>query len=264
MTSSAQKKKQRLKQFDPRAWIGFLIGYSSSNIYRVWIPAQNKVISTRDVIFNEDEFFDGNVQSLKDDLLHISMEELAELVKKTALPEQEEEDLPETTIEDEPEFMIPTGLDMTIETREDEELEAQDECHQYESYPTPAPMPPAALLAHSIRQVPEAEFIPDLSDKKVWQAAFSAGRLSAPIGQIKGKIVDKAQVQRLLERGIRIKRSDLPPPPKRRHELKSHPFGALFEQAELDHLHSYKEMQSWTKISKEDPQAKGKQIITCM
>ena len=101
MTSSAQKKKQRLKRFDPRAWIGFLIGYSSSNIYRVWIPAQNKVISTRDVIFNEDEFFDGNVQSLKDDLLHISMEELAELVKKTALPEQEEEDLPETTIEDE-------------------------------------------------------------------------------------------------------------------------------------------------------------------
>jgi len=81
------------------------------------------------VIFNKDEFFNGNVQSLKDDLLHISIEEFAELVKKTALPEQEEEDLPETTIEDEPEFMIPSGLDMTIETREDEELEAQDECH---------------------------------------------------------------------------------------------------------------------------------------
>ena len=96
------------------------------------------MISTRDVIFNEDEFFDGNVQSLKDDLLHISMEELAELVKKTALPEQEEEDLPETTIEDEPEFMIPSGLDMTIETIEDEEAqdeEAQHECPQYE--PTP-------------------------------------------------------------------------------------------------------------------------------
>ena len=39
----------------------FLIGYSSSNIYCVWISAQNKVISTRDVIFNEDEFFNGNV-----------------------------------------------------------------------------------------------------------------------------------------------------------------------------------------------------------
>ena len=261
MTSSAQKKKQRLKRFDPRAWIGFLIGYSSSNIYRVWIPAQNKVISTRDVIFNEDEFFDGNVQSLKDDLLHISMEELAELVKKTALPEQEEEDLPETTIEDEPEFMIPSGLDMTIETIEDEEAqdeEAQDECSQhecpqYEPYPTPAPTPPAALLAHSIRQAPEAEFIPDPSDKTVWQAAFCAGRLSVPIGQIKGKIVDKAQVQRLMEKGIRIKRSMLPPAPKWHHELKSHPFGALFEQAELSHLQSHKEMRSWTEIDKEDP-----------
>ena len=70
--------------------------------------------------------------------------------------------------------MIPSSLDMTIETREDEELEAQDECPQYKPYPTPAPMPLAALLAYSIQQVSEAEFIPDLSDKKVWQAAFSA------------------------------------------------------------------------------------------
>ena len=94
--------------------------------------------------------------------------------------------------------MIPSGLDMTIEIRKDKELEAQDECPQYKPYS----MPPVALLAHSIRQVPEAEFIPDPSDKKVWQAAFSAGRLSAPIGQNKGKIVDKAQLQRFLERGI--------------------------------------------------------------
>jgi len=98
----------------------------------------------------------------------------------------------------------------------------------------------------------------------VWQAAFCAGWLSVSIGQIKGKIVDKAQVQRLMEKGIRIKRSMLPPAPKWHHELKSHPFGALFEQAELSHLQSHKEMRSWTEIDREDPHAKGKQILDCM
>ena len=56
----------------------------------------------------------------------------------------------------------------------------------------------------------------------------------------------------------------LPPAPKWYHELKSHPFGALFEQAELSHLQSHKEMRSWTEIDKEDLHAKGKQILDCM
>ena len=36
---------------EPRAHIGYLVGYDSSNIYRVWIPSLKRVIRTRDVIF---------------------------------------------------------------------------------------------------------------------------------------------------------------------------------------------------------------------
>jgi hypothetical protein len=36
---------------EPRAHIGYLVGYDSSNIYRVWIPSLERVIRTRDVIF---------------------------------------------------------------------------------------------------------------------------------------------------------------------------------------------------------------------
>ncbi|KAI1507080.1 hypothetical protein Ptr86124_013971, partial [Pyrenophora tritici-repentis] len=36
---------------EPRAHIGYLVGYDSSNIYRVWIPTLDRVIRTRDVIF---------------------------------------------------------------------------------------------------------------------------------------------------------------------------------------------------------------------
>jgi len=38
--------------------IRYLVGYNSTNIFRVWIPHQGKVISIRDVIFDEDTFFD--------------------------------------------------------------------------------------------------------------------------------------------------------------------------------------------------------------
>jgi len=51
MTANAQLKKKRLMKLDPRAHIGYLVGYASTNIYRIWIPHKGVVISTRDVIF---------------------------------------------------------------------------------------------------------------------------------------------------------------------------------------------------------------------
>jgi hypothetical protein len=50
---------RKLQKLAPRAHIGYLVGYESTNIYRVWIPYKKKVISARDVIFDENEFFDG-------------------------------------------------------------------------------------------------------------------------------------------------------------------------------------------------------------
>jgi len=46
MTSDTQLKKNKLNKLDPRAHIRYLIGYDSTNIYRIWIPHTGKVIST--------------------------------------------------------------------------------------------------------------------------------------------------------------------------------------------------------------------------
>ena len=46
----------------PRAHIGYLCGYDSTNVFRIWIPSQKTVISTRDVIFDRSKRYD-----LKDD-----------------------------------------------------------------------------------------------------------------------------------------------------------------------------------------------------
>ena len=49
-------KKQKLTK---KAHIRYLIGYDSSNIYRIWNASKNKVIRTRDIIFDENSCYDS-------------------------------------------------------------------------------------------------------------------------------------------------------------------------------------------------------------
>jgi hypothetical protein len=61
MTVPNQLKIGRHFKLNPRAHIGYLVGYDSTNIYRVWVPRLGKVVRTRDVIFDEDSRFTGSV-----------------------------------------------------------------------------------------------------------------------------------------------------------------------------------------------------------
>jgi len=61
-------KKKRLNKLDLRAYIGYLIGYDFTNIYRIWILYKGIVIFTRDVIFNKKTFFDSKRIDIIEDL----------------------------------------------------------------------------------------------------------------------------------------------------------------------------------------------------
>ena len=52
------KNRSKLNKLGPRAHIGYLVGYKSTNIFRIWILSLRRVISIRDVTFNEDTFYD--------------------------------------------------------------------------------------------------------------------------------------------------------------------------------------------------------------
>lgn len=109
LTSIAQKRLDRKDKLENRAWLGYLVGYDSTNIYRIWIPFMGhvisvphnedpetvekfgKVIRTRDVIFAENEFFDGNINSFKDDLKDINEAELYELITQVRMDPSEAE-----------------------------------------------------------------------------------------------------------------------------------------------------------------------------
>jgi hypothetical protein len=51
--------EKRLSRLNPRAHIGYLTKYDSTNIYGTWIahPDRGEVISLRDVIFYKGEFY---------------------------------------------------------------------------------------------------------------------------------------------------------------------------------------------------------------
>ena len=85
MTNDAMEKKDRLHKLKPNAWIGYLVGYESTNIYRVWNPKTNKVIQVHDVMFNEDKVFSGDKELFKDDLLSITNEEMKVLLYQCEL-----------------------------------------------------------------------------------------------------------------------------------------------------------------------------------
>ena len=54
------KNVPRKEKMRPKAHIGFLVGYDSTNIFLIWIPSQRKVIRTRDVTFDEDSSYRPN------------------------------------------------------------------------------------------------------------------------------------------------------------------------------------------------------------
>jgi hypothetical protein len=91
MTTTAMRKEQRLKRFNPKAWIGYLVGYTSSNTFRIWNPVVNRVVVTRDVTFDEGETFSGDLEELRDDIRELNLDELSTLLQEYALPEEAED-----------------------------------------------------------------------------------------------------------------------------------------------------------------------------
>lgn len=328
LTQDALKGRNKRQRLNPRAWIGYLVGYQSTNIYRIWNPATGKVISTRDVIFNEDDQFNGNLNQLQDDLLHISKEELDQLLNQAE--EVQLDQLPEETAgrltsrwdqthyedqgliydEDQVDDIIPIpdveGLEnrdigmILSEARSDQpagtvvhssdrvtedsqgnlekgndalEGSHSDTLSSYDrAYLTPVSLLPTALLAMTIQDASDPPGKLDPRDPRVsrversdiWKAAFNAGRLASPIGTLDGKVIDKAKLQRLLKKPRSVHQSQLPKLPRHHRDLRDHPMGVQFEQAERDHLRSHREMESWIEIDLDDQRTLGKQTLDCM
>jgi hypothetical protein len=117
--------------------------YRSFNIYRIWIPSLAKVISTRNVVFDEQAVFDGKVEDLMDSLMHNTLEEIATRVRIMELPN------PTAYPEIESFFENDNTEDSAVQQDDSDPPGYHQGRKIMGIYPTPPPTPPppAALLA---------------------------------------------------------------------------------------------------------------------
>ena len=52
------RERPKKAKLDPRAHIGYLVGYDSTNIFRIWTPSIAKVIRCRNIIFDDNSSYD--------------------------------------------------------------------------------------------------------------------------------------------------------------------------------------------------------------
>ena len=120
----------KLLKLEPRAHIGYLVGYDSRNIYRIWIPSKGEVIRTRDVTFDENTFY-----SLDDvDGALVEQEELHHVVKIL-------QDIPGNVLahnQDLDELEIPATADRILDPSTTNKQSDDVTMDQHQHYPSPA------------------------------------------------------------------------------------------------------------------------------
>jgi Reverse transcriptase (RNA-dependent DNA polymerase)/Pol polyprotein, beta-barrel domain len=225
---------------DPRAYIGYLVGYESSNTYQIWIPENKRVVHTRDVTFKEDEFFDTYRPRRTVDI-------------------QEVEEIQDTI-----EVGLPSDSSSASDTEDSEELEAhstdtenpdpestidqiKDQADlgpdSYQPYPTPTGSAEPEDQEGSVTEVPAEALISDTSTrekrkytKKIYGPATRYSRRQTgrdPDDPEEGPSSDLGNAFAAFSMGTkyRLHRRDLPPEPQNYHEARRHPLWHLLKSA---------------------------------
>ena len=65
MTTDILKKINHFDWLKFKTWIDFLISYDSINIYQIWNSVFNKMIQTRNIIFDKKTVFDDDIKAAR-------------------------------------------------------------------------------------------------------------------------------------------------------------------------------------------------------
>ncbi|KAM4059763.1 reverse transcriptase (RNA-dependent DNA polymerase) [Hirsutella rhossiliensis] len=172
MTADAQLKRKKKRKLDPRAFVGYLVGYNSTNIFRIWIPLLRKVISTRDVIFDEFSFFDGKRD--QQPLLH-SQRQLIQKIQIPPSQQSQEEVLDEETEEETDVEAVEDNAD--FEEEEEEKAARSDDLDEEGDYRKAVELEYAYLPTPPLTEQEEdleAAFSKTVPTERSQQAGFSS------------------------------------------------------------------------------------------
>ena len=228
--------KRKLQQ---RANIGYLVGYQSTNTFRIWYPKTDEVVITRDVTFNEKIFWDPNRPDPTEALVTVAPE-ISDVVESPVLEshditevsdeeEAEEAEAPQTQVLDNPQGQqCPNSNGHTQQTLQKSTnlLPTPDMTLEVDSPPTA-----------SLRIQAHFTGLSNVHDESGFHAAFSTAIHTA--------------------KKARLHRDMMPPPPKTWRDLNKHPYKAEFIKAAEREYKSLQDMHTFTEVEK----PKDKQIL---
>jgi hypothetical protein len=90
-------------KMEPRAEIGYLVGYKASNIWRVWFPRRGAVRLVRDVVFDETVFFNPG---------ELEKESISDILESMLWVIEEDEDIDQGTSTSEINLDMPRPVDV--------------------------------------------------------------------------------------------------------------------------------------------------------
>lgn len=252
-------KLKRGEKLESRALIGQLVGYDSTNIYRVWMLALGRVLRTRDVIFMPD---DGT------EPVYPGRQTLREVVTILDVPEPPEETDQEielllqsaqrnwSAIEQTGRAVrasqakdtlraMPTP-ENTPEPMAYAELEAESEAES-EAEPEAEPEAEAFEMPRGWEPIPADEEAPDRRSNNAPRREEISSQLSES-NVLTGKrqrktlgtyfVAFAAALRPSEPQKARLHRDQLPPPPKNWRELDKHLYGQEFKAAAAEEFKS--------------------------
>jgi len=266
------------RKMDERSFIGYLIGYDSTNIFRCWVPYLNKIIRARDVRFDETKIFDPNAPMPEQELQQLK--ELVELINVEWMT------LPSAQPMDESLYEESRLTQQLIEQPEQSELEPEDghtepkDVEQAGHLPTPetTPAPEPTLIdtteaeraegAHGTREAERprgwtavsADIRPDhIIDGK--RSRTPSDRRAVYLTHLDGGLAEMNTVFTTFNAAaattLKEHQSTLPPPPKDWKELQNHPKGKEFKADAGCELHKLEARGTFKKV----PRPQGVRIL---
>jgi hypothetical protein len=227
LTKEAQKgtQKKDLKT-QPHAEVGYLVGYDSTNIFRIWIPERQEVRRVRDVTFNETRFYDPKNhlrqhQAIEPPRLQLPKHVDSESDGEEAIWQHRHQRQDEEDSESE----IGSTIEVDMGNRHNDDVEPQSHDSEEEQAPYPTPEP-SVRGTQPPKEPPEGQKPPE-SQSSDRPALRRSARKRQPTE--KGKEFFRSSF--FAGTSQKMHRRTLPDEPRNYHEVIGHPFEQQFREA---------------------------------